>query len=94
VVGEEKLALQVAAQIHAGSVNINEGFRASFSSMESPMGGFKASGFGRRNGVYGLLRFTETKTIGVAKTWFRLPSRGAEYARLAPILRLMLRFLK
>ncbi len=94
VVGDEKLALNVAAQIHAGSVNINEGFRASFSSMSSPMGGFKASGFGRRNGHYGLLRFTEAKSIGIAASWFRLPARGSEYQRLAPLLKLMLRILR
>lgn len=90
VVGPEREALEVARQLNAGSVNINEGFRASFASMDSPMGGFKNSGHGRRNGVYGLTRFTEPKAIGVAGGllgWaLKLPSRGAEYKRVSKLL--------
>jgi succinate-semialdehyde dehydrogenase/glutarate-semialdehyde dehydrogenase len=94
VVGPEREAIKVAEKLNAGSVNINEGFRASFASMESPMGGFKSSGQGRRNGPGGLLRFTEAKAIGVARGFMKLPSRAKDYNRMAPLMRIMLKRLK
>ncbi len=94
VVGPKKEALKVAAQLHAGSININEGFRASFASMESPMGGMKASGLGRRNGPGGLLKFTEAKTIGVASGLLKLPTRGRDYNRMAPLMNALQKILK
>lgn len=94
IVGPQKEAVRIASQLHAGSVNINEGFRASFASMESPMGGMKASGLGRRNGPAGLLRFTESKTIGVASGALRLPSRGRHYNKMAPLMNLLQKLLK
>lgn len=94
VVGPERAAIKVAEKLNAGSVNINEGFRASFASMESPMGGVKASGQGRRNGPGGLLRFTEAKSIGVARGAIKLPSRAKDYNRMAPLMRFMLKRLK
>jgi succinate-semialdehyde dehydrogenase/glutarate-semialdehyde dehydrogenase len=78
----------------AGSVNINEGFRATFASMESPMGGMKNSGMGRRNGPHGLLRFTETRTIGIAAGWVKLPTRGSHYNKMAPIMVGLMKALK
>jgi succinate-semialdehyde dehydrogenase/glutarate-semialdehyde dehydrogenase len=62
--------------------------------MESPMGGMKASGMGRRNGRQGLLRFTDTRTVGVAATWMTLPTRGRQWKRMAPLLKLLSKFLK
>ena len=94
VVGPERAALKVAEKLNAGSVNINEGFRASFASMESPMGGVKASGQGRRNGPGGLLRFTEAKSIGIARGAIKLPSRAKDYNRMAALMRIMLKRLK
>ena len=94
VVGDERDALLVAEQLNAGSVNINEAYRASFASMESPMGGVKASGQGRRNGIGGLLRFTEAKSIGIARGPIKIPSRAKQYKTMAPIMRLMVKLLK
>ena len=94
VVGPEREAIKVAEKLNAGSVNINEGFRATFASMETPMGGFKSSGQGRRNGPGGLLRFTEAKAIGVARGAIKLPSRAKDYNRMAPLMRMMLKRLK
>ncbi|WP_296647769.1 succinic semialdehyde dehydrogenase [Rhodoluna sp.] len=94
VVGPVKSAKEVARYLHAGSVNINEGFRASFASMQSPMGGTKTSGQGRRNGPGGLLRFTETKVIGIASTALRLPSRAKDYEKMAPLMRVLLKVLR
>jgi succinate-semialdehyde dehydrogenase/glutarate-semialdehyde dehydrogenase len=62
--------------------------------MESPMGGVKASGQGRRNGVGGILRFTEAKSIGIARGPIKIPSRAKQYKTMAPIMRLMVKLLK
>jgi succinate-semialdehyde dehydrogenase / glutarate-semialdehyde dehydrogenase len=86
VVGERKLATKVAEKIMAGSVNVNEGYRASMASLDSPMGGMKQSGMGRRNGEYGLLRFTEVRTIGVSTGLLSLPSRARQYDKMAPLM--------
>ena len=50
----------VAARIHAGTVNINEGYAATWGSVAAPMGGMKSSGLGRRHGREGLLKYTES----------------------------------
>ena len=94
IVGNEREALRLASRLQAGSVNINDGFRASFASMASPMGGMKHSGKGRRNAEGGLLRFTETRTIGTSASWFKLPSKASEYERMAPLMNLLNKVLK
>jgi succinate-semialdehyde dehydrogenase/glutarate-semialdehyde dehydrogenase len=87
VVGDRSKALEIASRLMAGSVNINEGYRASMASMAAPMGGMKQSGNGRRSGPHGLLRFTETRTIGVAnKLPIGLPTRAKEYKVMAPLM--------
>ena len=48
-------ARRIADALDAGGVNINEGYRGSFSSVAAPIGGVKQSGVGRRNGEVGLL---------------------------------------
>ncbi len=94
VVGPERAAIRVASKLKAGSVNVNEGYRASFASMASPMGGMKASGMGRRNGKAGMLRFTDTRTVGVAGGWMSLPTRGKHYKRMAPMMKVLSKLLK
>jgi succinate-semialdehyde dehydrogenase/glutarate-semialdehyde dehydrogenase len=86
VLGPTNQAIRVARLLQAGSVNINDGYRASFGSMSSPMGGVKLSGHGRRNGDGGLLRFTEPKAIGVASGLFRLPTKASDYKGISKIL--------
>ena len=58
---------QIARQLHAGTVNINEGYGAAWASIDAPMGGFRASGLGRRHGKEGLLKYTETKNVAVQR---------------------------
>ena len=94
VFGPTGQALKVARLLQSGSVNINEGYRASFGSMSSPMGGVKLSGHGRRNGDGGLLRFTEAKAIGVASGPFKLPSKAADYRRVSRLLVLLSKVLR
>ena len=57
----------LAQRIRAGSVNVNEGYAASYSSIAAPMGGFGRSGTGRRNGAEGLLRFTAPQAVATAR---------------------------
>jgi len=84
----------VADRIDAGSVNINEGYRATFSSVDAPMGGMKRSGLGRRNGPEGLLRFVEGRTIAESSGIMTLPRTGAEFAAMAGVMLVLLKVLK
>jgi succinate-semialdehyde dehydrogenase/glutarate-semialdehyde dehydrogenase len=60
-------AKRAAEQMESGTVTINEGFSASFASHDSPMGGMKTSGLGRRHGRQGLLKYTNSQTIAVQR---------------------------
>jgi acyl-CoA reductase-like NAD-dependent aldehyde dehydrogenase len=92
--GSRRRAREVAARLRAGSVNINEGYRATFGSIDAPMGGVKHSGVGRRNGLDGLLRFTEATTVAEATGLLQLPRTGPEFARLVGIMVVTLKSLK
>ena len=94
VVGDVREATKVAKRIMAGTVNINEGFRATFASLDTPMGGMKNSGHGRRNGVDGLLKYTEAQAIGIHRGLLEFPSRGYQYNRMAPLLNLLAKIMK
>lgn len=54
---------KIAAQLEFGTVNINDGFAAAWGSVDAPMGGWKASGVGRRHAAEGLLKYTESRTV-------------------------------
>ena len=92
--GSKRRALRLARHLDTGSVNVNEGYRGSFSSVDAPMGGVKLSGLGRRNGAEGLLRFMEPHTISHETGILQLPRTGAEFRRLAGPMILLLRILK
>ncbi|RSN13832.1 succinic semialdehyde dehydrogenase [Streptomyces sp. WAC 05977] len=67
---------EVAARLKAGTVNVNEGFAATFGTVGLPMGGMKESGVGRRNGAEGLLKYTEAQAIAVQRGMPLRPGRG------------------
>ena len=48
-------------------MNVNEAYAAAWASVDSPMGGFKESGLGRRHGAEGILRYTEAQTIAIQR---------------------------
>lgn len=84
---------RVAEQLQAGTVNVNDAYAPAWGSIDAPMGGWKASGLGRRHGEHGILKYTEAQTIadqrllpvGVPDGW-----DPAEYARIATVgLRVM-----
>lgn len=86
-----RLAHQIARQLHTGTVNINEGYRASLGSSDAPMGGSRTSGVGRRNGIEGLLRFVEPVTVAWVTGVLQLPVTAAEFKRLGPLMKFALR---
>lgn len=57
----------LAARIQTGTVNVNEGYSATWASVDSPMGGFKESGLGRRHGAQGIVKYTQAQTISVQR---------------------------
>ncbi|MCB7136712.1 succinic semialdehyde dehydrogenase [Cellulosimicrobium marinum] len=58
---------RIAARVEAGTVNVNDGYSAAYGSVGAPMGGFKASGLGRRHGREGIEALTEVQTIAVQR---------------------------
>jgi succinate-semialdehyde dehydrogenase / glutarate-semialdehyde dehydrogenase len=64
---DPKRGHRVAAQLQAGSVNVNEAYAAAWASVDAPMGGMKASGVGRRHGEHGILKYTEPQTIAIER---------------------------
>src|SRR5262249_9114260 len=58
---------RIAARIRAGGVNVNEGYAATYGSVDAPMGGMGDSGLGRRHGAEGLWKYTEPQTVSVQR---------------------------
>ncbi|MEO7349492.1 MAG: succinic semialdehyde dehydrogenase [Terrimesophilobacter sp.] len=90
----KRRARNVARALDAGSVNVNEGYRATFSSIDAPMGGVKQSGLGRRNGREGILRFVDSRTVAESTGLMTLPRTGKEFAKLTGVMLLLLTVLK
>lgn len=57
----------IAARIHAGTVNVDEGYAPTWGSTGAPMGGMGVSGMGRRHGPEGLVKYTEPQTIATTR---------------------------
>jgi len=64
---DDELGVRIAARLETGTVNVNEAYAAAWASVDSPMGGCKDSGLGRRHGAEGILKFTEAQTIAVQR---------------------------
>jgi succinate-semialdehyde dehydrogenase/glutarate-semialdehyde dehydrogenase len=92
--GSKARARKLAERITAGSVNINEGYRSSFGSIDAPMGGMAHSGLGHRNGREGLLRFVDSRTVAEATGIITLPSTGVAWGKLAGVMEFALKSLK
>jgi acyl-CoA reductase-like NAD-dependent aldehyde dehydrogenase len=69
-------AVDVARRIRAGSVNVNEAYAATWSSVASPIGGMKQSGISRRHGAEGILKYTEAQTVSVQRGLPLAPPAG------------------
>ncbi|GAA4830920.1 succinic semialdehyde dehydrogenase [Luteimicrobium xylanilyticum] len=65
--GDTSHGRRLAARVQAGSVNVNDGYAAAWGSVSAPLGGFKASGLGRRHGREGIEAVTEVQTVAVER---------------------------
>lgn len=84
----------IARHIRCGTVNVNEGFSAAFGSLASPMGGMRQSGTGRRQGAEGLLRYTESQSVGTQRLLPLAPTMGLSDERYAKVMTASMRLMK
>lgn len=85
---------QVAARLRTGTVNINEGYAPAYGSVQSPMGGMKDSGLGRRHGSEGILKYTEAQTVAQQRLIPLAPSFGMDDAKYAAFMSRSLKAMK
>jgi aldehyde dehydrogenase (NAD+) len=58
--GSPERSLNVARRIRTGAINVNGGHAFG---PDIPFGGYKHSGLGRQNGVYGFEQYLQTKVV-------------------------------
>ncbi|MFE4668478.1 succinic semialdehyde dehydrogenase [Streptomyces sp. NPDC056716] len=85
---------EIAARLRTGTVNVNEGYASAYGSAQSPMGGMKDSGLGRRHGAEGILKYTEAQTVAVQRVLPMGPSLGMSDERYARVMSTSLRVMK
>ncbi|AGS71300.1 succinic semialdehyde dehydrogenase [Streptomyces collinus] len=86
--------LDVASRLRTGTVNVNEGYAPAYGSVQSPMGGMKDSGLGRRHGSEGILKYTEAQTVARQRLLPMAPSLGMDDERYAQFMSRSLRLMK
>jgi succinate-semialdehyde dehydrogenase / glutarate-semialdehyde dehydrogenase len=91
---DNKRARELARQLHAGTVNVNEAYAAAWGSVASPMGGMGQSGLGRRHGAEGILRFTEAQTAARQRLLPIAPWFGMSEQRWGALMLRSLKLLK
>ncbi|MFG3495347.1 succinic semialdehyde dehydrogenase [Streptomyces sp. NPDC047928] len=84
----------VAARLRSGTVNINEGYASAYGSVQSPMGGMKDSGLGRRHGSEGILKYTEAQTVAHQRLMPLAPSFGMDDEKYAAFMSASLKAMK
>jgi succinate-semialdehyde dehydrogenase / glutarate-semialdehyde dehydrogenase len=87
-------ARAVARLIKCGTVNINEAFGATFASIDSPMGGMRQSGLGRRQGSEGIHRYTEAQSVGTQRLIRFAPMLGMKEETYAKVMTANLKLMK
>ena len=87
-------ARAIAREIRCGTVNINEAFGATFASIDSPMGGMRESGMGRRQGSEGILRYTEPQSVATQRVVRFAPMLGMSDETYAKLMTANLRLMK
>ncbi len=85
---------QIARRLETGTANINEAFSASWGSVDSPMGGMKESGLGRRHGADGILKYTEPQTIATQSVMLIGPNRLLPPERYAKVMTFVLKLMR
>ncbi|MBF4766126.1 succinate-semialdehyde dehydrogenase (NADP(+)) [Nocardioides islandensis] len=87
-------ARAIAREITCGTVNINEGYGATFGSVDAPMGGMRQSGLGRRQGAEGIRRYTDIQSVGTQRLVRIAPMMGMSDAAFAKVMTSSLRAMK
>ncbi|MGX5714597.1 succinic semialdehyde dehydrogenase [Arthrobacter sp. MAHUQ-56] len=77
----------VGRRLQAGTINVNEGYAATWASHDAPIGGMKDSGVGRRHGREGILKYTEPQTIALQRLLRVAPAPGMTNKAYANIMR-------
>lgn len=85
--GNARQGRALAERIRCGTVNVNEGYIATWAATGAPMGGMGISGLGRRHGVAGLTKYTESQTIAVQRLMNIAPPAGVGAEAWAGIMR-------
>ncbi len=91
---DAKRGRAVAARLRTGTVNINEGYAPAYGSVQSPMGGMKDSGLGRRHGSEGILKYTEAQTVAHQRLLPMAPALGMTDEKYAAFMSRSLRVMK
>jgi len=89
-----KRGAELATRVQAGTVNVNEGYAATWASHDAPMGGMKDSGVGRRHGREGILKYTEAQTVAVQRGMPIGPIPGQPLEKYAKVMTAGLKLLK
>lgn len=87
-------ARAIARYVKCGTVNINEAFGATFASLDSPMGGMRQSGMGRRQGSEGIHRYTESQSVATQRLIRFGPMLGMSDQAYAKVMSANLRLMK
>ena len=92
---DTRRGVEVAARLEAGTVGVNDGYAAAWSTYDAPMGGWKTSGVSRRHGEGGLLKYTEAQTVVVQRGIDAFaPFPGMGYQRYQKVLGPLLKILR
>ncbi len=92
--GNSRLGRKIAGRLKCGTVSINDTYRSTWGSIDAPMGGFKASGLGRRHGREGIVKYTEPQTVTVQRILQVGPPGKMSEERFHRILALCLKLLR
>ncbi|MFE7930853.1 succinic semialdehyde dehydrogenase [Streptomyces sp. NPDC057456] len=84
----------IASRVRAGTVNVNEGYASAYGSVQSPMGGMKDSGLGRRHGSEGILKYTEAQTVAQQRLLPMAPALGMDDEKYAEFMSRSLKLMK
>lgn len=87
-------ARTLARHVKCGTVNINEAFAATFASVDSPMGGMRESGAGRRQGTEGIRRYTESQSVATQRLMRFSPVLGMSDETFAKVMTANARLMK
>ncbi|HET9500890.1 MAG TPA: succinic semialdehyde dehydrogenase [Marmoricola sp.] len=90
---DTKRARIIARQVKCGTVNVNEAFAATFASIDTPMGGMRESGMGRRQGAEGIHRYTEPQTVASQAVLRFAPQFGLSDEQYAKVMTAGLRLM-